>query len=352
MPTDIPPGINYENVSRWFAQHVPGGGDAPLSFKIIGDGRSNITYFVSNGKLTWVMRRPPLGHVLPTAHDMAREFRVQKALGDHTDVPVPEMIALCEDTAVNDYPFYLMDFRDGVIIVNDLPSGYATTESERKAMSMALVNTLVKLHAVDYNAVGLAAHGRPDGYLARQVSRWSKQWDANKTRELPEIDEVIRRLNGNIPASPPSTIVHGDYRFGNMVLARDNPGRVEAILDWEMSTLGDPLSDLGYTLVYWGNIGDPEERVKVRPNTKVTAQPGFMTREEIVAEYGRQTGRDVSNIAYYEAFANYKLAVITEGIYKRSTMGQTTFEGTESYASAASNLVNLALEQMDAANIR
>lgn len=352
MPTDIPPGINYENVSRWFAQHVPGGAGAPLSFKIIGDGRSNITYFVSNGKLTWVMRRPPLGHVLPTAHDMAREFRVQKALGDHTDVPVPEMIALCEDTAVNDYPFYLMDFRDGVIIVNDLPSGYATTESERKAMSMALVNTLVKLHAVDYNAVGLAAHGRPDGYLARQVSRWSKQWDANKTRELPEIDEVIRRLNGNIPASPPSTIVHGDYRFGNMVLARDNPGRVEAILDWEMSTLGDPLSDLGYTLVYWGNIGDPEERVKVRPNTKVTAQPGFMTREEIVAEYGRQTGRDVSNIAYYEAFANYKLAVITEGIYKRSTMGQTTFEGTESYASAASNLVNLALEQMDAANIR
>jgi aminoglycoside phosphotransferase (APT) family kinase protein len=352
MPTDIPPGINYENVSRWFAQHVPGGGGAPLSFKIIGDGRSNITYFVSNGKLTWVMRRPPLGHVLPTAHDMAREFRVQKALGDHTDVPVPKMIALCEDTAVNDYPFYLMDFRDGVIIVNDLPSGYATTESERKAMSMALVNTLVKLHAVDYNAVGLAAHGRPDGYLARQVSRWSKQWDANKTRELPEIDEVIRRLNGNIPASPPSTIVHGDYRFGNMVLARDNPGRVEAILDWEMSTLGDPLSDLGYTLVYWGNIGDPEERVKVRPNTKVTAQPGFMTREEIVAEYGRQTGRDVSNIAYYEAFANYKLAVITEGIYKRSTMGQTTFEGTESYASAASNLVNLALEQMDAANIR
>ena len=352
MTDDLPPGIHYENVSRWFASNVPGGGDAPLSFKLIGDGRSNITYFVSNGNQEWVMRRPPLGHVLPTAHDMAREFRVQKGLGDHTNVPVPRMIALCEDTAVNDYPFYVMEYKDGVIIVNDLPEGYATTEPERQAMSMALVDTLVGLHAVDYNAVGLGEHGRPAGYLARQVSRWSKQWEANKTRELPEIDEVIRRLNANLPESPPPAIVHGDYRLGNMILAKDNPGQVDAILDWEMSTLGDPLSDLGYTLVYWGNIGDTEERVKIRPNTKVTARPGFMSREQIVAEYGRQTGRDVSKVAYYEAFANYKLAVITEGIYKRSTMGQVTFEQADGYSSAAGTLVNLALEQMDAAGLK
>jgi aminoglycoside phosphotransferase (APT) family kinase protein len=354
MPTDLPPGINYENVARWFKGNVPGGGDAPLTFKIIGDGRSNITYFVANGNQTWVMRRPPLGHVLPTAHDMAREYRVQKALGDHTDVPVPKMIALCEDTAVNDYPFYVMDFRDGVIIVDEIPAGFADTEAQRHAMSMALITTLAKLHAVDYKAVGLEGHGRPDGYLARQVSRWSKQWDANKTRELPEIDEVIRRLNANIPESPPSTIVHGDYRLGNMILAKDDPGRVVAILDWEMSTVGDPLSDLGYTFVYWGDAGDSEARIRTRPNAQVTAKPGFLSRAQMAAEYARLTGRDVSGIAYYEAFANYKLAVIVEGIYKRSLQGQTVFSeaSVAGYEASARNLVNLSLDQLDAAGIR
>ena len=296
------------------------------------------------------MRRPPLGHVLPTAHDMAREYRVQKGLAG-TGVPVPRQIALCEDPEVNDYPFYVMEYKDGVIIVNDMPVGYATTEAERRAMSMALVDTLVKLHAVDYEAVGLANHGRPEGYLARQVSRWSKQWEASKTRELPEIDRLIGRLNAHIPPSPPGTIVHGDYRLGNMVLNYNDPGKVEAVLDWEMSTLGDPLSDLGYTLVYWGNQGDTEERIRIRPNTQVTARPGFLSREEIVAEYETRTGRDTRHIAFYEAFANYKLAVITEGIYKRATMGQTTFGGGESYGSAALNLVTLALEQLDAAGL-
>ena len=351
MANELPPGINHDSVARWFAANVAGGGDAPLRFKLIGDGRSNITYIVENGHSTWVMRRPPLGHVLPTAHDMVREYRVQKALHD-TGVPVPEMYALCEDNTVNDYPFYVMEYKDGVIIVNELPDGYAAREDERKAMSVALVDTLVKLHAVDYKAVGLEAHGRPEGYLERQVVRWSKQWASNKTRELPEIDDLIRRLNASIPASPSPTIVHGDYRLGNMVLDRSDPGRVLAVLDWEMSTLGDPLSDLGYTLVYWGNQGDPEDRVKIRPNTQVTAQPGFLSREELVAEYGRRTGRDTKAIAFYEAFANYKLAVITEGIYKRSLMGQTTFElGAGGYASAATNLVGLALEQMDAAGL-
>ncbi len=349
--TATPPGVNYDNVFAWFAANVPGGGDAPLSFRMIGDGRSNITYLVSNGNQEWVMRRPPLGHVLPTAHDMAREYRVQKALWE-TGVPVTRMVALCEDNAVNDYPFYVMEYRDGVIIVNDLPAGYATTEAERRAMSIALVDTAVKLHAVDYEKVGLAGHGRPEGYLQRQVVRWSKQWDANKTRELPAIDEVIRRLNAHIPESPAPTIVHGDYRLGNMILSREDPGKVDAILDWEMSTLGDPLSDIGYTLVYWGNEGDPENRVKVRPNAQVTAKPGFLNRRELVAEYEKRSGRDASAIAFYEAFANYKLAVITEGIYMRSLKGQTTFDGgAAGYESAAPNLVAMALEQLDAAGM-
>jgi aminoglycoside phosphotransferase (APT) family kinase protein len=351
MAGDIPPGVNYDAVSGWFAANVPGGGDAPLSFKIIGDGRSNITYFVSNGNQTWVMRRPPLGHVIATAHDMAREYRVQKAVHS-VGFPVPRMIALCEDTAINEYPFYVMEYRDGVIVVTDLPAGFADTPAQRKAMSQALVDTLVRLHSIDYNAVGLADHGRPEGYLGRQVSRWSKQWEANKTRELPVIDELIRRFDAHLPESPAPTIVHGDYRFGNMILNRDDPGKVEAVLDWEMSTLGDPLSDLGYTLVYWGNRGDPEEHLRLRPYNAVTTRDGFYTREEIVAEYARQTGRDTRHIAFYQAFANYKLGVITEGIYKRALQGKTTFDsGPSGPQSSAEALFNLALGQLEAAGI-
>lgn len=351
MTDAIPPGIHFENVSRWFAANVPGGGEAPLTFKIIGDGRSNITYFVSNGVRTWVMRRPPLGHVIATAHDMAREFRVQRGVYG-AGFPVPKMIALCEDTAVNDYPFYVMEYKDGVIVVTDLPAGFASTPDERRAMSQALVDTLVQLHAIDYSAVGLAEHGRPEGYLGRQVSRWAKQWESNKTADRPVIDELIRRFNAHLPASAAPTIVHGDYRFGNMVLNRDNPGKVEAVLDWEMSTLGDPLSDLGYTLVYWGNKGDPEEHLKLRPYNKVTTQDGFYTREEIVAAYARKTGRDCSHIAFYQAFANYKLGVITEGIYKRTLQGKVTFEsGPGGPQSTAEALFNLALGQLDAAGL-
>ncbi len=347
MTADIPPGINYENVSRWFAEHIPGG-DVALDFKIIGDGRSNITYFVTGGENTWVMRRPPLGHVLPTAHDMVREYRVQKGVA-RAGFPVPKMFGLCEDTAVNDYPFYVMEYRDGVIIIADLPEGFAETEAERTRMSHALVDTLVQLHAIDYRAVGLENHGRAEGYLERQVVRWSKQWDANKTRELPQIDELIRRLNAAIPPSPPPTIVHGDYRFGNMILDRNDPGKVIAVLDWEMSTLGDPLSDLGYTLVYWGNAGDAAERVRARPTSTTTTKPGFLSRGEIIAEYGRKTGIDVSHIDFYEIFANYKLAVITEGIYNRFKQGKTTFgDGAGTMADSAVNLVNLALAQADA----
>lgn len=347
MSTNVP-GVNYDNVRRWFAAHIQGG-DCELSFQLIGDGRSNITYLVTGNGQTWVMRRPPLGHVLPTAHDMAREFTVQSAVAK-AGFPAPKMFALCEDTSVNDYPFYVMGFKDGVIITAGLPEGFATTTADRVAMSQALVDTMVQLHAIDYAAVGLAgfAH-KPEGYLERQVRRWSEQWERSKTREIPEIDELIRRLRAAIPPSPPATIVHGDYRLGNMILNREDPGKVEAVLDWEMSTLGDPISDLGYTLVYWGNSGDDEMRRRARPMAAVTAQEGFWTREQIIAEYGRQTGRDVSHVDFYEVFANYKLAVITEGIYNRFMQGKTTFgDGAGTMADSAKNLIDLALSQADA----
>ncbi|MGE5597067.1 MAG: phosphotransferase family protein [Hyphomicrobiales bacterium] len=341
--TDVPAGINYTNVSRYFAEHIEGG-DVPLTFTLIGDGRSNLTYRVTGGGRTWVLRRPPLGHVLPTAHDMAREFRVLDGLSK-TNVPVPKPFALCEDTSVNEYPFYVMEYREGVIIVSELPEGYATTPEERRRMSLALVDTLVALHAVDYNAIGLGEFGHPEGYLERQVRRWSQQWERSKTRELPEIDELIRRLRASVPESPAPAIVHGDYRLGNMALDPNDPGKVLAIFDWEMSTLGDPLSDLGYTLVYWGQANDSPERIRVRPNAQVTAKEGFLTRDELVAEYGRRSGRNVDHIDWYEVFALYKLAVIVEGIYARVLQGKTVGEGFQGYDQSSVNLVNLALEQ-------
>ncbi|MGH2634229.1 MAG: phosphotransferase family protein, partial [Tepidiformaceae bacterium] len=249
MTTTVPAGIDFEGVSRYFARNIPGG-DAPLAISLISGGRSNLTYKVSSSAHDWVLRRPPLGHVLPTAHDMAREYKVIAGLSP-TDVPVPKAVAICEDSSVNGAPFYVMEYVEGVIIAEDLPTGYAGADADRQALSIGLVETLVKLHAVDYNAVGLGDFGRPEGYLERQVRRWHEQWERSVTRPLPAIDELIRRLRNSIPESPTPTIVHGDYRLGNMMMDPEKPGRVVAILDWEMATLGDPLSDLGYTLMYW-----------------------------------------------------------------------------------------------------
>ena len=347
MENTVPAGIDYKGVSRYFATHVPGG-SAPLDVALISGGKSNLTYKVSTSGRAWVLRRPPLGHVLPTAHDMAREYRVISAL-EGTGVPVPRTVALCEDTAINGAPFYVMDFVDGLIIGEELPAGAATTLGEREAISRGLIETLVKLHAVDYEAVGLRDFGRPDGYLERQVRRWSEQWDRSETRPLPEIRELMRRLRNAIPQSPPPTIVHGDYRLGNMILDATNQGRVRAILDWEMCTLGDPLSDLGYTLGYWGNIGDDPSFGAASPAAQITRQPGFFTRAELVAYYGKLSGRDVSNVEYYQVLATYKLAVICEGIHARFLAGETVGDGFEGYGERTEMLVRAAMRIADGA---
>ncbi len=343
----VPAGIRYEAVSKFFAEHVPGG-DVPLRFTLISGGRSNLTYRVEGGGRTWVLRRPPLGHVLPTAHDMRREFRVLQGM-QRAGFPAPPPIALCEDPAVNDYPFYVMEYREGVIIADRLPEGYADTPERRQAIGRALIETLVRLHAIDYEAVGLGDFGRPEGYLERQVRRWSEQWARSETRPLPAIDELIRRLRASIPVSPRPTVVHGDYRLGNMMLDREDPGRVVAVLDWEMATLGDPLTDLGYTLGYWGQVGDSEEYLAARAASAVTAQPGFHTRQELIEMYARLSGRDVSAIEWYEIFAAYKLAVIVEGIHARYLKGETVGEGFEGMGRRAEMLVEEALAMADRA---
>jgi aminoglycoside phosphotransferase (APT) family kinase protein len=321
------PGIDAESVAKFFAAHVEGG-DVPLAFSFLSGGRSNLTYRVEGGGRSWVLRRPPLGHVLPTAHDMAREHRVLTALRD-TGLPVPRTRALCTDESVNGAPFYVMDFAPGVVIEEEMPAGYATTPAERHRIGAALMKTLAALHAVDWRAVGLADFGRPDGYLARQVRRWSEQWERSKAGELPLIRELVRWLEAALPATPVSTLVHGDWRLGNVALDPGDPGRIAAIFDWEMATLGDPLADLGYTLVYWGEAGDaPGSRGPGRYGA-VTTAPGFHTRAELVEEYSRASGRDVASVAFYEVLALYKLAVISEGAYARWRAGLTAGEGFE-----------------------
>jgi aminoglycoside phosphotransferase (APT) family kinase protein len=337
-PSD-PQGIRRDAVERYFAERVPGGA-GPLAFTLIAGGRSNLTYRVDGPGGTWVLRRPPLGHVLPTAHDMAREHRVLSALAG-TGVPVARPIALCEDASVNDAPFYVMAYVEGVVLEAKLPPGFAETAAERRRIGDALIGTLAQLHAVDVAAVGLADFGRPDGYLERQVRRWAQQWERSKTGPLPAIEELARRLAAAIPRSPAPTLVHGDYRLGNLALALRDPGRVVAIFDWEMATLGDPLADLGYTLIYWTEPGDAATGTPI--GASVTAQPGFHTRAELIEGYARASGRDVAAIDFYQVLALYKLAVISEGIYARFRMGKTLGPGFENMQRAAEPLAARAL---------
>jgi len=235
--------------------------------------------------------------------------------------------------------FYVMEHCPGVVLAQGLPDGYATTPDERRRIGDALVDTLVALHAVDYRALGLADFGRPDGYLERQVRRWSKQWERSKTRPIPEIDELQRRLAREVPVSADATIVHGDFRLGNMAIDPADPGRVLAVYDWEMATLGDPLADLGYTLIYWAEAGDEPSAL----HDALTAQPGFVSRDELCASYASKSGRDLERIDFYRVLAFYKLAVISEGIYARFQMGKTVGRGFERAGEQTGRLARRAL---------
>jgi aminoglycoside phosphotransferase (APT) family kinase protein len=332
-----PEGLDLDRLRPFFAEHVDGADGRDLTAELIAGGRSNLTYRVTDGEHRWVLRRPPLGHVLPTAHDMGREFRVMTALGP-TDVPVPRTLANCEDIELIGAPFYVMDEVDGIILrtaeeLAQLPPQTA------KACGEEIVDVLARIHGVDSEAVGLGSFGRPDGFLERNLNRWRTQWDQNKAADLPAIDEIGRRLHASRPESGPPAIVHGDYRLDNTMLATDDPGRIVAVLDWEMSTLGDPLTDLGLLLVYWGRSGDDAVN---RPDSE--SAPGFPTTDEVVTRYGEVSGRSVDHLDFYVVFALYKLAIIIEGIAARYRMGKTVGEGFEAMGAIVQSLVDRALE--------
>ena len=316
------------------------------SVELIAGGRSNLTYLVTASGNELVLRRPPLGHVLPTAHDMTREFTVISALRD-TDVPVPDAIHLCTDDDVIGAPFYVMERKRGHIVRNQFPPGYAESPEDKKRAGEALVDTLVKLHAVDWNVVGLSEFGHPEGFMARQIRRWKQQWEKSVTRELPMMDDLIARLEKELPDSPAPTIVHGDFRLDNAILDENDPGTVTAVLDWEMSTIGDPLADVGLMLVYWPQHDDAAEFRDSFGAITATAAPGFPTRDEVLDQYAKASGRNVDDVYFYWAFGFFKLAVILEGIHARFLQGKTLGEGFEGIGERVPPLVMLGLYVLD-----
>jgi aminoglycoside phosphotransferase (APT) family kinase protein len=349
LSTIAPPGLDLPAVSRWLDPLV-GGLHGSLRAAVIAGGRSNLTYVIADDDRDWVLRRPPLAHVLPTAHDMNREYRVISALGP-TDIPVPETIGLCTDHDVLGVDFYVMSRVIGHTIRDALPPEYADTEETRGTLSRTLMATLARLHSVDPAEVGLSNFGKPAGYLVRQVNRWWMQWEASKTRELPEMSELRRRLEAGMPEQGPPGIVHGDYRLDNVMFAVDDPSRISAILDWEMCTLGDPLADLGLLMVYWSDPGDSVELVAGLALSPITQQPGFLTRAQLIEEYGRVSTRDLSNLAWYHCLGFYKLAIVAEGIHARFLMGQTVGEGFDLMGSRVPRLVEMALEVGEASGL-
>ena len=306
-------GIDAAKVTGWFEEHAAAV-EPPLSFTLITGGHSNLTFRVEDTKGTrWVLRRPPLGHVLATAHDMSREHRIVSALAP-TDVPVPHLVGLCEDPEVNGAPFYVMDFVDGAIL-----RSHAQAEpldlAARSHAGDQVAEVLARIHDVDVDAVGLGDLGRKEAYLERQLKRWHRQWEQSKTRELPVVDTVHAELTARAPEQTAATIVHGDYRLDNCLVGPD--GTITAVLDWELCTLGDPLADVGLLLVYWSQKGDEFAAL----GDAATTLDGFPSRTELAAAYAAASGRDLGNIDYYVAFGYWKLACILEGVYARYRAG-------------------------------
>jgi aminoglycoside phosphotransferase (APT) family kinase protein len=304
------PGINVPAVTDWLHRHVPSA-HGPFAFEFIAGGHSNLTYRVDGADGTrFVLRRPPLGHVLASAHDMGREFRIITGL-QSSAVPVAPAFGFCDDPTVNDAPFYLMGFVDGHVLRDRLAAEAVLSPAARRGASESLVDTMVAIHAVDLDGSGLATLGKHDGYISRQLKRWYGQWNQQKTRELPAVDRVHDELLQRIPEQGPASIVHGDYRLDNCMV--DAGGHVVAVLDWEICTLGDPLADLGLLQVYWTGPNDAASAW----NGSATTAPGFFERDDLASRYAAVSGRDISQLPFYVSFAYWKLACILEGVYAR-----------------------------------
>ncbi len=328
--------LAFDGLESFLDDH--GLGHGPVSATPIGDGASNLTYLVERRGARVVLRRPPPPPLPPSAHDVVREARIQLGLAP-AGVRVPRVLAVCEDDSILGVPFYLMEELGGTVLSGEeLPSALDNSE-QRRRLGEELLDGLVQLHAVDWEAAGLTI-GKPTGYLERQLRRWAGLWEVNATRELNLVVELGERLAATMPESPPSTVVHGDYRLGNVMVGNRAPARLVGILDWEMATIGDPLADLGYLVVSWSEPGaDPHPLLL----TTVTQRPGFPTRAELINRYAERTGRDTSALDWYQAFALWKAAVFCEAIYKRFLRGERADEWSASLCDGVPRLLALAI---------
>ncbi len=308
-------------------------------------GHSNLTYLVEAGGVEYVLRRAPLGPVAPKAHDMAREYRILHAVSPHFR-PAPKPFLLCEDPAVIGAVFFIMERRRGVVLRTEIPEPWASDARLPELVSKAFLDCLVEMHSVDIGRHGLDSLGKPPGFVERQVRGWTERWYRAKTEDLPEMDRVIAYLTGHLPPDGPPTIVHNDFKLDNLMLDPANPARVEAVLDWEMTTVGDPMVDLGLTLCYWD---PPDKEVREGPVPCLTQGPGWLTKQELANEYARRTGRDMSALAYHEILGVFKLAVIVQQIYHRWWKGQTRDERFSRFHLRVKSLVEAAAARLEAA---
>jgi aminoglycoside phosphotransferase (APT) family kinase protein len=340
--------VDLVALATWLDAERPGLRAGQLDGEVIAGGKSNLTYRITDGTSTWALRRPPLAHVLPTAHDMVREYRVISALAP-TPVPVAPAVALCADPDVLGAPFYLMGFVDGVVLDKPDVLRKLGPAAARRSCEL-LMDTLAELHEVDPEAVGLGDFGRPDGFLARQVRRWHQQWQASETRPLDQLGRTVERLTETVPEQSPSAVVHGDYRLTNVMFAPAAGSlrpddviadRIAAVVDWEMATLGDPLTDLGLLVVYQdlAQQGDT-----IMP--QMLPERGFLTAAQMVARYGDRSPRDLNRLNWYVGLGYFKLAVVAEGIHYRYLAGKTVGAGFDHFGAAVPILLDAALQAL------
>jgi aminoglycoside phosphotransferase (APT) family kinase protein len=334
--------LNLHSLADWLRGRIPGA-EQGITLKQFPSGHSNLTYLLQmNGDgHEYVLRRGPLGPVAPKAHDMAREFRVLQMVHPHFP-EAPNVFHLCEDTAVLGSVFFLMERRHGLILRDEIPPQLAKMPNYAERASQGFVDCLIRLHAIDISHTGLIALGKPEGFLERQVQGWADRWKRATTDDMPKMDCVIRWLIDHQPSSPAPTLVHNDYKLDNVMLSADSAERIEinAVLDWEMATVGDPLADLGLTLCYWAWVEAPQLRARGVPS--LTSQPGWYTRDQFVQRYAEGTGRDLSQIGYYEVLGIFKLAVILQQIYYRFRRGQTQDTRFQNFGDKVKGLVELA----------
>ncbi|WP_077213429.1 phosphotransferase family protein [Bacillus dakarensis] len=328
--------VNWENVADYLRSQNLVVSNEPLEVDQFSAGYSNLTYFIRVGEWQAVLRRPPFGPLPPKAHDMKREYVVLKKLNSVFPL-APKPYLFCEDTKVMERHFYVMEKKDGVVIDDSIPKQFEDISQAPQLISNAVMETLTALHSLDYKDAGLENFGYPDGYLSRQVHGWIKRYSNCKTDEFTGVEALEKWLVDHIPASPAPTIVHNDFKLNNMMFAADNPSKVIGLFDWELSTIGDPLTDLAAALAYWAEEGEPYTGL-----TSVTAKPGFASRREMLELYAKKSGRDVSNIDYYLTFAFYKVAVVLQQLYYRWKIGEAKDVRFQSLIIGIENLLKMA----------